>query len=158
MAAVADWSTHWLRGGFPDSLLAQDEEQSVAWRRDFICTFLNRDIPQFGYNIPSQVMERLWRLLAHYHGQTINYTRVAEAAGLAVPTLKRYLDLLADTYMIRRLAPLTSNLKKRVVKMPKDYLRDSGLLHSLLDVHRYDALLAHPINGASFEGYAIENT
>jgi len=155
--STGDWQTHWLRGGFPDAFLAVKNEDSFDWRRDFIRTFLERDIPSFGFAIPAPVMERLWRLLAHYHGQTVNLSKLAQAADLSVPTLKRYLTLLESTYMVRLLQPMETNLKKRLVKSPKAYLRDPGILHALLDIERYDQLLAHPINGVSWEGYALEN-
>ncbi|OVE81728.1 ATPase [bacterium M21] len=148
---------HWIRGGFPDSLLAGDEEASFDWRQDFIRTFLERDIPSLGVNISVTVMERFWRMLAHYHGQTINWSKLAESVSVSVPTLKRYLGILEQTYMIRRLQPFEKNLKKRLVKSPKVYIRDSGILHGLLDVEDYDHLLGHPAMGASWEGYAMEN-
>ena len=157
LEGVADWQTHWLRGGFPDSVLATSDADSAAWRRDFVRTFLERDIPQLGFGIPAPVMERLWRLLAHYHGQTANYANIAAACDLSVPTLKKYLGLLEATFMLRRLPPYEANLKKRLVRSPKLYLRDSGLLHRLLDIDRFDQLLAHPSNGSSWEGYVIEN-
>ena len=153
---VADWQTHWLRGGFPESLLATNDQDSFDWRRDFVRTFLERDIPQLGFAIPVPVMERLWRLLAHYHGQTINYSKLAGAADVAVATLKKYLAILEQTYMVRRLLPSEANLKKRLVRAPKVYLRDPGILHALLDIEQYDDLLAHPVNGPSWEGYVVE--
>jgi predicted AAA+ superfamily ATPase len=148
--------TLWLRGGFPDSLLAHDDEASADWRQDFTRTFLERDIPALGFAIPIPVMDRLWRLLAHYHGQTMNYSKLAEAVDLSIPTLKKYLALLEQTYMIRQLPPYTANLKKRLVKSPKLYIRDSGILHSLLDIVSYDDLLSRPVTGASWEGFALE--
>lgn len=148
--------SHWLRGGFPDSVLALDDEASFDWRRDFIRTFLERDIPALGLTIPIPIMERLWRLLAHYHGQSINYSKLAEGVDISVPTLKRYLGILQQTYMVRLLPPAETNLKKRLVKAPKVYIRDSGILHALLDIEDYDSLLAHPVSGASWEGYVIE--
>lgn len=151
------WDTLWLRGGFPDSLLAEDEDASFAWRSDFIRTFLERDIPQFGFAIPAPTMERLWLLLAHYHGQTLNFSKAAAAVDLSVPTFKKYLAILEQTYMVRLLPAAETNLKKRIVQAPKLYLRDSGLLHNLLSIETYDSLLAHPANGASWEGLAIEN-
>jgi len=150
------WQTLWLHGGFPDSALASDDD-SFEWRLDFIRTFMERDIPSFGFNIPVPVIERLWLLLAHYHGQTVNYNKMAAAADLSVPTLKKYLSLLEQTGMIRLLQPASANLKKRVVKSPKVYLRDSGILHCLLEVERFDRLLAHPVAGASWECFAMEN-
>jgi uncharacterized protein len=151
------WHKHLLRGGFPNSLLAQSDDDSFDWRTDFIRTFLERDIPSLGFNVPSPVMERLWRLLAHYHGQTANYHKIAGSAQLSVPTLKKYLSMLNQTYMLRELPPFESNMKKRLVKSPKIYLRDTGILHALLDIEKYEDLLAHPQNGASYEGFAIEN-
>jgi predicted AAA+ superfamily ATPase len=154
---IKEWRTLWLRGGFPDSTLANSDDDSFAWRKDFIRTFLERDIPALGALIPSPVMERLWRLLAHYNGQTLNYSKLAAAADLSQPTLKKYLAILEQTYMLRLLMPYEPNLKKRMIKTPKVYLRDSGILHALLHIETFDDLLAQPANGASFEGFAIEN-
>lgn len=151
------WESLWYRGGFPDSVLAQSDAASAAWRADFIRTFLERDIPRLGFSIPVPVMERLWRLLAHYHGQTLNYSKAASAVDISVATFKKYLALLEQTYMVRVLPPAETNLKKRMVQSPKLYLRDSGMLHSLLDINSYDALLAHPSNGPSWEGFVVEN-
>ena len=153
---VCNWQDHWLRGGFPDSLLANDDD-SFAWRLDFIRTFLERDIPSLGFFMPAPVLERLWRLLAHFHGQVVNYSKIAEAVDISVPTLKKYLAILEQTYMIRLLSPCETNLKKRLIKSPKVYIRDSGILHALLDIETYDQLLGHPVCGASWEGYALEN-
>ncbi len=149
--------TLWSRGGFPDSLLAQDDDGSMDWRSNFIQTFLERDIPSLGFDIPATVMHRLWLFIAHYHGQTINYSKFAEAADLSVQTLKKYLLLLEQTYMLRLLQPCGSNLKKRLIKAPKVYIRDTGLLHELLDIESYDQLLGHPVLGASWESFAMEN-
>ncbi len=154
---VSSWSDLWFRGGFPESLLAADDQDSFEWRRDFIRTFMERDIPNLGFAIPVPVIERLWLLTAHYHGQTINYSKLAAAADLSIPTLKKYLAILEQTYMVRMLQPYSTNLKKRIVKSPKIYLRDSGVLHALLDIEAYDYLLSNPIAGASWEGYVIEN-
>ena len=154
---IVSWFDLWLRGGFPESALAANNRDSFDWRVDFIRTFLERDIPALGFNIPIPVIERLWLLLAHYHGQTANYQKMAASADLSVPTLKKYLAVLQQTYMVRLLTPAAANLKKRLVKSPKIYLRDSGILHALLDIETYDNLLAHPIAGASWEGFAIEN-
>ena len=151
------WRELWSRGGFPESLLAGGNADSLAWRTDFIQTFLERDIPQLGFNIPATVMGRLWRLLAHYHGQTINYSKLATAMDLSVRTLKKYLMLLEQTYMVRLLQPTEANLKKRLVRAPKIYLRDSGILHALLEVDDFDHLLAHPVLGASWEGFCVEH-
>jgi len=154
---ISPWQELWLRGGFPDSLLAVDEPTSIAWRDDFIRTFLERDIPALGFNISTPIIEKLWRLLAHYHGKTINYSKLAGAIDLSIPTLKKYLSILEQTYMIRQLPPCEVNLKKRLVRAPKLYVRDSGLLHSLLEINRFDHLLAHPSMGASWEGFCIEH-
>lgn len=151
------WRDLWMRGGFPESVLAENDEDSFDWRLDFIRTFMERDIPTMGFNIPIPVIERLWLLLAHYHGQTINYHKLAAAADISIPTLKKYLAILKQTYMVRMLQPATPNLKKRLVKSPKIYLRDSGILHALLEIEAYDYLLANPVAGASWEGFVIEN-
>jgi predicted AAA+ superfamily ATPase len=147
----------WLRGGFPDSALAEDNTDSFNWRHDFIRTFMERDIPALGFPIPTPIIERLWLLLAHYNGQTVNFSKLAAAIDISIPTLKKYLAILEQTYMIRLLPPSGVNLKKRLVKSPKVYLRDSGILHALLDIEEYDSLLANPIAGASWEGFVIEN-
>lgn len=151
-----DWRTLWVRGGFPESLLAKDDQNSFDWRGDFIQTFLERDIPSLGLNIPMPIMDRLWRLLAHYHGQTLNYSKLAGALDLSVPSLKKYLAVLEQTYMVRLLPPYEANLKKRLVRSPKVYLRDSGILHSLLEIEEFDQLLSHPSVGESWEGFVIE--
>ncbi len=156
VAAVANWKQLWVRGGFPNSLLAADELDSLDWREDFIRTFLERDIPSLGFNVPTPVMERLWRLLAHYNGQVINYSKLAGAMDLSVLTLKRYLALLEQTYMIRLLPPFESNLKKRLVRSPKLFLRDSGVLHALLEIEDFDQLLANPQVGESWEAFVNE--
>ncbi len=151
------WSDLWLRGGFPGSALAADDMDSFDWRTDFIRIFLERDISALGFSIPIPVIERLWLLLAHYHGQTINYNKLAQAADITTPTLKKYLAILEQTCMIRLLRPASANLKKRLVKSLKIYICDSGILHALLDIEHYDSLLAHPVAGASWEGFVIEN-
>jgi predicted AAA+ superfamily ATPase len=148
---------HWLRGGFPDSFLAENDEDSYEWREDFIKTFLERDIPQLGFQINTNAMKRFWQLLSHYHGQTLNYSKIAEVSELSIPSVKNYLDLLEATYMIRLLQPYEANLKKRLIKSPKLYIRDSGLFHNLIKVDNFASLLAHPCLGASWEAYAIEN-
>ena len=154
---VTSWADLWLRGGFPESTLAQNEEDSFDWRMDFIRTFMERDIPNLGFNIPIPVIERLWLLLAHYHGQIINYNKLAGAADISIPTLKKYLGIMEQTYMIRTVPPSEINLKKRLIRSPRLYLRDSGILHALLEIEQYDQLLANPVAGASWEGFVIEN-
>ncbi len=150
------WETLWLRGGFPRSFLANSEEDSLAWRVGFIRTFLERDIPQLGINIPAVNIRRFWTMLAHYHGQTWNATEISRSMGLSDKTVRSYLDILTGTFMIRQLQPWFENLGKRQVKSQKIYFRDTGLLHSLLDIPNRHALLGHPKVGASWEGYAIE--
>ncbi len=157
VAGVTSWQDAWQRGGFPESLLARDDDASYEWRLNFVRTFLERDIPQLGFAIPAKIMERLWRLLAHYHGQTLNVSKVAAAADLSVPTLRKYLSILEQTSMLRLLPPAETNLKKRLIQAPKLYLRDSGLFHALQDIESFDDLMAHPANGASWEGFVIEN-
>ncbi len=157
VAGISAWSDLWLRGGFPDSVLADDDPDSFDWRLDFIRTFMERDVPNLGFNIPIPVIERLWLLLSHYHGQTVNYHKLAGAADISIPTLKKYLAILEQTYMVRLLPPGAANLKKRLIKSPKIYLRDSGILHALLNIETYDDLLGNPIAGASWEGFVIEN-
>lgn len=147
----------WLRGGFPRSYLAASDASSQAWRESFVRTFLERDIPQLGFNVPAEMLHRLWRMLAHLHGQTLNSSQLGTALGVSHTTIRSYLDLLSQTFMVRLLEPFASNLGKRLVKSPKVYLRDSGVLHALLQIDRLDDLLAHPGCGASWEGLVIEN-
>jgi len=152
----AAWETLWLRGGFPRSFLTDSEADSLAWREGFIRTFLERDLPQLGISIPSTQMRRFWMMLAHYHGQTWNASELSRAMGLSDKTVRSYLDILSGSFMVRRLQPWFENTSKRQVRAPKIYLRDSGLLHSLLDIPDYHTLLGHPKVGASWEGFAIE--
>ncbi len=150
------WRTLWQRGGFPRSFLAIDDEASFTWRSSFVRTFLERDIPQFGINIPAETLRRFWTMIAHYHGQIWNGAEFARALGSGEATSRRYLDILAGAYMVRILPPWFENLKKRQLKSPKIYVRDSGLLHALLELENHDDLLGHPKLGASWEGFAIE--
>jgi predicted AAA+ superfamily ATPase len=147
---------HWLRGGFPRSFLARSAADSLVWRRQFVQTFLERDVPQLGITIPPAALLRFWTMLAHYHGQIWNAAEPARSLGVSEPTVRRYLDLLTGLFMVRQLPPWHENLKKRQVRAPKIYLRDSGLMHALLGIGTEQALLAHPKSGASWEGYAIE--
>lgn len=151
-----NWKTNWLRGGFPRSYLSDSDEDSLAWREGFIRTFLERDIPQLGINIPAVAMRRFWTMLAHYHGQTWNASELERSMGLSDKTVRSYLDILTGTFMIRQLQPWFENLGKRQVKSPKVYLRDTGLLHSLLNISDWHSLLGHPKIGASWEGFVIE--
>ena len=146
----------WLRGGFPDSFLASADEDSFAWREDFVRTYLERDVPQFGARVPAETLRRLWTMLAHNQGQLLNASRLASALGVSSPTVARYVDLLVDLLLVRRLEPMQANVGKRLVKSPKVYVRDSGLVHSLLGVMTMDDLLGHPVAGASWEGFVIE--
>jgi predicted AAA+ superfamily ATPase len=150
------WRPLWVRGGFPRAFLADSEEDSVAWREGFIRTFLERDIPQLGITIPAAAMRRFWTMLAHYHGQTWNAAELARSMGLTDKTVRSYLDILTGTFMVRQLQPWYENIGKRQVKAPKIYLRDSGLLHSLLDLPELHSLLGYPRVGASWEGFALE--
>ncbi|HEX3526297.1 MAG TPA: ATP-binding protein [Thermoanaerobaculia bacterium] len=147
----------WFRGGFPRSLLAASDVSSNAWRESFVRTFLERDVPQMGFNIPASMLHRLWRMLAHLHGETLNSSQLGGALGVSHTTVRSYLDLLSQTFMVRLLEPYASNTKKRIVKSPKVYIRDSGILHSLLQIDSLDDVLAHPACGASWEGLVIEN-
>jgi len=146
----------WLRGGFPRSYLAASDEDSVAWRRHAIASHAEVDLPQFGVNIAAPAMLRFWRMLAHYHGQIWAAADPARSLGVSEPTVRRYLDTLTQTLMVRQLQPWHANLGKRQVKSPKVYFRDTGFLHALMDVASHDALLAHPRCGASWEGFALE--
>ncbi len=146
----------WLRGGFPDSLLARNEKASRRWRENFIRTFLERDIPQLGFRVPASTLRRVWQICAHTQGQLLNTSQLGSALGVSHTTFRSYIDLLAETYMLRILPPYTANLKKRLVKSPKVYLRDSGILHSLLSIDTFDDLMGHPVFGASWETVAME--
>jgi predicted AAA+ superfamily ATPase len=146
----------WLRGGFPESLLTLSDPQSLRWRQDFVRTYLERDIPQFGPRIAAETLRRFWTMLAHAQGGLANVAVLARNLGVDVKTAGRYLDLLVDLLLVRRLPPWHSNVKKRLVKTPKVYLRDSGIVHALLGIGEIDALLAHPVVGASWEGFVVE--
>jgi len=146
----------WERGGFPPAFLEQSAPQSMAWRLDLIQTFLNRDIPQFGFHIPATAMHRFWKMLAHYHGQVFNASKLGQALDISHVTVRKYLDILEHTFMARVLRPLEMNLKKRLVKSPKVYIRDSGILHGLLEIDTLTDLFGHPVFGASWEGWCLE--
>lgn len=146
----------WLRGGFPRSYLARSLAASVAWRKSYITTYLERDIPALGINIPPVSLRRFWMMLTHYHGQTWNAAEIGSSLGISDHTSRRYLDILAGTFMIRLLSPWYENIGKRQVKSPKLYIRDSGILHSLMGVANHGELLVHPRLGASWEGFAME--
>lgn len=147
---------HWLRGGFPRAYIARSEADSLAWRRQFLLTFLERDLPQLGITITALALRRFWNMIAHYHGQTWNSAELARALMVNESTVRRYLDLMADVFMVRQLPPWFENLGKRQVRAPKVYVRDSGLLHALLGITNQRDLEFHPKVGASWEGYAVE--
>ena len=148
----------WIRGRFPRSFLAHSEKASYQWRQDFIATFLERDIPNLGFKIPARSIGRFWTMLAHYHGQLFNASEIGRSLGLSDHSVRRYLDLLCGTFMIRQLKPWHYNTKKRIIKSPKVYFRDTGLLHTLLSLEDEKDVLSHPKLGASWEGFALEET
>ncbi|MDX8355184.1 ATP-binding protein [Cognatiyoonia sp. IB215182] len=147
----------WLRGGFPDSFLAADDRTSLTWREDFIRTYLERDIPAFGLRIPAETLRRFWTMLAHEQGGLLNAAKLAAGLGVSGQSVARYLDLLVDLMLVRRLPPWHANTGKRLVKSPKVYIRDAGLTHALLGIETTEALLGHPVVGGSWEGFCIEN-
>jgi hypothetical protein len=147
---------HWLRGGFPLSYLASNDADSLAWRKGFIQTLLERDFPQWGIQTSATALWRFWTMLAHYHGQIWNAAEFARAMGVSESTTRRYLDLLSDAFMVRQLQPWHANIRKRQIKSPKVYIHDSGLLHQLLGIASERDLVTHPKIGASWEGYVIE--
>lgn len=148
--------TLWLRGGFPDSFLGPNDRQSLKWRRDFIRTYLERDVPMFGPRIPAQTLERLWTMLAHRQGTLLNACELGKSLQISAQTTTRYIDLLVDLLLVRHLQPHHGNLGKRLVKSPKIFVRDSGLVHALLGIENLQALAGHPVAGLSWEGYVIE--
>ncbi|MSQ49418.1 MAG: ATP-binding protein [Betaproteobacteria bacterium] len=145
----------WQRGGFPRAFLARSDAECAAWRRDFIRTYLERDVPQLGLRLAAETLYRFWSMLAHYHGQIWGSSEFARSFGMSDVTVRRYLDLLSSLFLVRQLAPWHENLGKRLVKSPKVYIRDTGLLHQLLGLETQAALLRHPKLGASWEGYAL---
>ena len=147
----------WLRGGFPESFLATDAAASVFWRDSFIKTYLERDIPQLGPRIPAETLRRFWTMLAHTQGQLLNAAQLAHALAVDGKTVARYLDLMVDLLLVRRLPPYHANVRKRLVKSPKVYVRDSGLVHTLLGLDHREAVLGHPVAGGSWEGFVVEN-
>jgi len=151
-----NWRNVWLRGGFPRSYLAGNDRASFIWREQFIATFLERDLPQLGIRVASTTMRRFWEMCAHLHGELWNASKVAGAMGVTAKTINHYLDILEGAYVMRILRPYTANLKKRLVKTPKVYIRDSGLLHGLLRIQTYNEMMGHPVWGASWEGFCIE--
>jgi predicted AAA+ superfamily ATPase len=152
-----DLNRLWLRGGFPNSFLAKTDEASLRWRLNFISTYLERDVPQLGPRIPAVTLRRLWTMLAHSQGGQLNIAKLASSLDVAAPTAKRYIELLEDLLLTRSLLPWSGNIGKRLVKAPKIYIRDSGLTHALLNLTSLDDTLGHPVVGASWEGFVIEN-
>jgi uncharacterized protein len=152
----AAWPSLWLRGGMPRSYLAASEEESVEWREAFLQTCLSPDLPGFGSRLPAATLRRLWMLIAHCHGQLWNASKIAAGLGIAGGTVKSHLDLMTDMFLVRQLPPMFANVKKRLVKSPKVYVRDSGLLHALLRIRNRDDLFGHPAIGASWEGWVME--
>ena len=146
----------WLRGGFPDSYLAESDRDNFALRKDFIRTYLERDVPMFGPRIPAITLERLWTMLAHRQGTLLNASELARALEVSTQSVTRYIDLLADLLLVRRLSPYHANVGKRLVKSPEVYVRDSGLVHALLGIETLDQLAGHPVVGMSWEGFVLE--
>jgi predicted AAA+ superfamily ATPase len=146
----------WWRGGFPQAFMEPSDAVSSRWRLDLVRTFLSRDMPQFGFHISAMAMERFWKMLAHYHGGVLNASKLGQAMDITHVTVRKYLDILEQTFMVRILRPFEANLKKRLVKSPKVYIRDSGILHTLLEVDSPTDLFGHPVFGASWEGWCIE--
>ncbi len=157
LEAPADRDRLWIRGGFPDPFLAASDEAAARWRLSFIRTYLERDIPQFGVRVPAETLRRFWTMLAHGQGGLLNASRLAASMDVSAPAIKRYVDLLVDLMLVRRLPPFFANVGKRLVKAPKVYIRDSGVLHTLLGLATLDDVLSHPVVGPSWEGFAIEN-
>jgi predicted AAA+ superfamily ATPase len=147
----------WVRGGFPDSYLAESDGDSFAWRGAFIQTYLERDVPALGPRIPAETLHRYWRMLAHNQGQALNSAQIANGLGVSGQTVGRYLDVMVDLLLVRRLQPWAGNAKKRLVRSPKVYVRDSGLVHSLLGIRDMEQLLGHAVVGASWEGMLLDN-
>jgi len=158
-ATVAGYSVDqlWVRGGFPESLCAADDRASLEWRMDFIRSYLERDVRLFAPRLPAAIIGRLWTMLANGQGSLMNTARLGQSLGVSAPTAQRYVDLLVDLLLVRRLPPYSANIGKRLVRAPKLYIRDSGLVHALLEIEHLDALLGHPVVGASWEGFVIES-
>jgi len=156
LESVRKWETLWMRGGYPESFLARDDDESARWRGAFIGTYVERDIPQLGPRVPAEQMRRLWSMLAHGQGDQLNLAKLAAGLGLTGKTVRHYLDILTELFMVRQLAPWSGNSKKRLVRSPKVYVRDSGLAHRLANIPDLETLLGHPLCGHSWEGFVIE--
>jgi len=147
----------WLRGGFPNSYLAENDDLAMDWLENLVRTYLERDVPQMGFRVPASRLRRLWTMLAHLQGETVNYSKLASNLEVNAKTVSNYIDILTDLLLVRRLEPWHENVKKRLVKSPRCYIRDSGILHRLLGIDSYDELLSNPVLGKSWEGFAVEN-
>jgi predicted AAA+ superfamily ATPase len=154
--AIKDLKKLWIRGSFPRSFLAGSEKSSYQWRQDFVTTFLERDVPALGLNIPAKMLRRFWLMLSHYHGQIFNASEIGRSLSVSDNTARRYLDILSGTFLVRQIQPWYYNTKKRLVKRPKLYFRDSGMLHSLLTLENYHDVVTSPKLGASWEGFALQ--
>jgi predicted AAA+ superfamily ATPase len=150
---LGDVNRIWTRGGFPESLLADSDATSLAWRRAFIRSYLERDVPMFAPRLPVETIGRLWTMLAHAQGTPLNQSRLASSLAVSTPAVGRFIDLLVDLLLVRRLRPWSGNVGKRLVRTPKTYIRDSGITHALLDLESWDDVLGHPIAGPSWEGF-----
>lgn len=156
LVGSAHWKKLWLRGGFPKSYLAASEKDSLRWRQEFASTFLERDIPNLGIRIPARTLRRFWMMLAHYHGRIFNATELAQGLGMTDFTARRYLDILSSTFMVRQIQSWSYNTKKRLIRRPKIYFRDTGMLHALMSIMEMEELNTHPQLGSSWEGFALE--
>lgn len=156
-AGVGDIERLWVRGGFPESVLSGTDEDSLVWRQSFVRSYLERDVPMFAPRLPAETIGRLWTMLAHGQGSVLNQTRLASSLGVSAPAIGRYIDLLVDLLLVRRLRPWSGNVGKRLVRSPKVYVRDSGLVHALLELETWEDVLGHPVAGPSWEGFVIEN-
>jgi uncharacterized protein len=156
VAHLTDYRTHWLRGGFPESLFAPDEHSSAEWRDYFIQTYLERDLPQLGLSVNPLLTRRLWTMLAHWNGNLLNFDALGNSLGITGPTVRRYLDFFESSYLVRRIQPWYLNIPKRLVKSPKVYIRDTGILHALLAIGTFEQLQGHPVVGASWEAYIVQ--
>jgi hypothetical protein len=154
---VGDTGRLWTRGGFPDSLLAENDAASLNWRRAFVRSYLERDVPMFAPRMPAETIGRLWTMLANSQATPLNQSKLASSLEVSTPAVTRYIDLLVDLLLVRRLRPWSGNTGKRLVRTPKVYVRDSGLTHALLDLETWEQVLGHPVAGASWEGFAVEN-
>ncbi len=154
---MKDTEKLWIRGGFPKSYFPKSLDESIEWRKGYISTFLERDIPNLGFEIPSTALRRFWMMMTSYHGNIFNASEIGRSLGLSGPTMRKYLDLLTGTFMLRQLQPWFENISKRQIKSPKVYFRDSGIFHTLLGVNKKDTILRHPKLGASWEGFALES-